>query len=150
MTSEAQSVHPLGDYVLVKPIGDGLLNSRFILIPGAVLDESLELRKGLVIACGPGDKTYIFACVRCGKEFLRLGTPPEWQDRVDRIDSPEECDECRGIEFRFVRTGRAPMYTKPGDQVIFGRAGDVELDGEQYHIVHEEQHIWAVLDKEES
>jgi co-chaperonin GroES (HSP10) len=44
-------------------------------------------------------------------------------------------------------TGRFPMDTQPGDIVLYERRpwGDVTLEGHEYTIIHEEQHIAGVL-----
>jgi co-chaperonin GroES (HSP10) len=45
---------------------------------------------------------------------------------------------------------RAEMYVRPGDEVVYTRApaNDVVLNGEEYTVLHAEQHIMAVIEKE--
>lgn len=42
---------------------------------------------------------------------------------------------------------RGPMNVAPGDRVVYDTASNrvVIFEGEEYLVLHEEQHIWAVL-----
>lgn len=44
--------------------------------------------------------------------------------------------------------GRHPMYVKPGDTVVYPRvpANNVVLNGDEYTLIHAEQHVLAVLE----
>jgi co-chaperonin GroES (HSP10) len=56
--------------------------------------------------------------------------------------------EC-GPGDKLKRGDRAPMNVKPGDQVLYQRApaNVVSFDGVEYDLLHEEQHILAVLEQ---
>lgn len=45
--------------------------------------------------------------------------------------------------------GRLPIHVEPGDEVIYTRCpdNDVRINGGEYTFLHEEQHIFAVVER---
>lgn len=115
---------PLADQVLVEPIRElerfeARTASGLYIAQNPQRDKNDFLWLGRVIKCGPGDA-------------VREGSV--------RPDGSRAAYQAPG--------GRWPMHVAAGDQVLYERRtwGDVRLDEETYTVLHEEQHIVAVLE----
>lgn len=100
--------------------------------PGA-LGSDRFLRIGRVVATGPGDPCQ---CVGKQIEFAAsIGVKPE-----SVIPPGPPCERCHA--------GRIPMQCKVGDRILYDHPSDKEvtIEGEQYVILHEEQHVLAVIE----
>lgn len=132
---KADEIELMGDQVLVEPIEDAQRERFEAMTPSGLLfipqkaerDKKREVfRRGRVVACGPGDK-YGQGKVRndaCGPYIPAIAFSKEFPG------------------------GRFPMSVKPGDVVLYERrAGtDVNLNGTTYVVLHEEQHVVAVIE----
>lgn len=137
---ELEHLKPLGDFVLVKRLPDHDKQGR-IWLPGNRKNPELGLRRGVVVACGPGDAKYFFRCLEC--HAVHAGTKR----------APGDCEWCGGNNWEFasdIGTQRHEMNVSPGDHILYTRApaNDVRLNGEEYTFLHEEQHPYAVLESE--
>lgn len=159
--TEVSSFRLLGDQVLVEPQENP---ERFDNFNGVLyLPQKPERGKGeffhsgRVVSCGPGDK-------------IREGKVRPDGSRAVYAAPEQECADCKGIgateakspRFLFAPIyvdcpachgtakvpGRWPIHVKPGDLVLYERRpwAEVELDRKRYVILHEEQHIVAVIE----
>ena len=153
-----ESVHPLGDFVLVKPFPpeDPIMQISPIINPGVHMTKDYRWRSdrprggrfGKVVAAGPGDRLLEMVCPKChgGEEF-----PPT---KFLLEASKRKCLNCGGILTPVTFEGHilkacAPMYVKPGDIVFYERcpANEIILNGEEHVFLHHEQHILAVIEQ---
>lgn len=141
-----ESVHPVGDLVLVKPEPESEKVGH-IFLPETARDKERGTRRGTVVACGPGDRAPLFECRDCGLPYAST---------MERIGEGEtfkvaSCPYCgcsdRYLHARELAEARA-MHVKPGDTVIFPRvpANRVVIDGEEMVFLHEQQHVLAVIE----
>lgn len=155
--AELASVKPLGDFVLVRRDLDQE-RSNVIIAPGWRNKGVDGVKRGTVIAVGPGDKGVFLWCETCHE--TRQGFPVmQGTARGDvsyslRTKCPK-CGNPRSIAMDWVRDGdpleaRAPMHVKPGDEILYHRApaNNVVIDDQEFVLLHEEQHILAVIEKE--
>jgi len=147
---------PLGDMLLVKPDAiDDKVGS--IHIPQGILESGEkpgDYREGFVgtvVAIGPGDDMLILRCQACRRARFSIVRSKFGRTRA-LYRSPSPC-ECGSKEYDIVNQGFAPMETKVGDRVIFPRRPNspggefsVELEGEKYIMLHEEQMALGVLE----
>ncbi len=123
----------LADQVLVKPLRqverfERKSPSGLLFLP----DQPERDRKreffweGLVVAVGPGDR---------------------WNYGKPRDDGPNR-PPYRPVVAMHDGSERFPMHVKPGDHILYDRRpwGDIVLDGQEYTVLHEEQHIAAVIE----
>ena len=126
---EAPALRLLHDQVLVEPLRklerfEDMSASGLLFLPNNPnRDKSIEfLWWGRVILTGPGDKY---------RYRRKLG----WHDE----------------RFAYQHaSGRFPMDVKRGDIVLYERRpwGDVTLEGREYTIIHEEQHISVIVQRQ--
>lgn len=123
-TATVEQLRPLGDLVLVRPLPEAEKIGQ-IFLPDNARNPERGLRRGVVVACGPGDMRHDF-------ELKALDVPPE-------LSKP--CTD-------FSWWPRHAMHVKPGDIVIYPRvpANGVTIDGAEHFLIHEEQHVLAVIE----
>lgn len=152
---------PLHDFVLVKPFPP----QSVIIDPGVKMTRDFRWvnprargnRFATVVAIGKGDRWFGMFCEPC------LFGP----DKIDgtlicrkmlETAKRHKCLKCGGVMMRYsdlpggpVVEGRAPMHVKIGDIVVHPQvpANEVELNGERYFFLHEEQHVLAVVEPED-
>jgi co-chaperonin GroES (HSP10) len=99
--------------------------------PGA-LGTDRFLRIGRVVEAGPGDP-----CQRCSAKGHVV------VEEIEGLPVTEECPVCHGA-------ARVPMNVKVGDRVLYDHPSDKEvtIEGKQYVILHEQQHVLAVIEPE--
>lgn len=119
---ELKNFQPLHDQVVVEACAPVLTYKRLILPPN-VARSTQEPIEGIVRAVGPGDKV---------------------QSSLDG----RARYHIKSNEYR------APMHVQVGDRVLFWptKTRDISttvkqmaMDGKEYYVVHEEQHIEAVI-----
>lgn len=126
---------PLSDQVLVRPLPaqDRISSTSLIVIPGNHDRGRLENKLGVVLAIGPGDPIAV-KCDWCVSfiEFERA-----WV----------QCGKCHGTGFTG-EVSRTSFEVQPGDTVLCAPRGwcDIELDGEKLAVLHDCQHILAIVD----
>ena len=140
-------MRPMGDFVLVRaipPEPGAILNPNLVKTgDGRYKDDNRRrgLRRGRVVVVGPGDKVERVRCGTCGLKFTRQ--PNEW-------DATREGYPCRcgGIAPEAGSAGRHVMHVRVGEEVVYPRvpANEIIIDGEEYTLCHEEQHILAVIE----
>jgi hypothetical protein len=136
----------LNDLIAVKPLE---MSYKSLVLPQ--VDTTRADRPGdpddtflaTVVATGPGDKLLHGKCRQCGaatKMILRSGS----------LKSFQTCS-CGSTQFELTGESRMPMHTKIGDTVLVPRRPNgpagidergncaVEIDGERYLLIHEEQ-----------
>lgn len=98
--------------------------------PGA-LGSDRFLRIGRVVSVGPGDP-----CLKCAKVRTELA-----ERGVDLTTLMLPNCVCGGTE-------RIPMNVAVGDRIVYDHpsSAEVTIEGEQYVILHEEQHVLAVIE----
>jgi co-chaperonin GroES (HSP10) len=123
---------PLHDQILVKREDSPRMSGLIHLPDNAQVqaDGRGEIHQGIVVALGPGD---LVKCVPCGG----LG------DYNPTAMAPPDCPYCNGSGMR-----RYPIDLKLGDRILFWfhMGADVTIDGEQFIVLHEEQHVQGVLE----
>lgn len=107
-------------------------------------DGDKYLSRGVVVACGPGDK--VSGCHFCKDTgTLQIDTTeahePEWA-AGDVVTA-----ECPFCPHKNGFPTRHEMNVNPGDTIIFDRPSNrkIVLNGEAYFVCHEQQHILAVV-----
>ncbi len=126
-----------------------------IYIPESHNNKDL-IRRGLVVAVGPGDKytehgfdntsqvrRKLVVCETCkGGPFFRATPPGADNDYLGKIE--KVCPYCSG------QAARLPMPVKVGDRVLYSKRKDLEISigGALYSLVNVEQSIFAVLEDE--
>jgi co-chaperonin GroES (HSP10) len=157
-----ETIQPLGDFVLVRRLPDQD-SVRGIIAPQSALnkkrgddrDISGSLRRGIVVAVGPGDKLFWFECPYC-REFAFVAMKPKNIRSAELVLRPPRRD-CRcgtNTKWRFVPSDsdssiRCAMNVSVGNEVITERwpHNTFDWDGEEYQILHEEQSILAVIER---
>lgn len=148
-----RTLTPRGDFVLVRrklELEDRGPNK--IVAVDWQRNPKHGLKRGVVVAVGPGDRLFPVRCPDAwknhpgiGSDFYRLESAKNWH-----------CHEC-GAPLEFMtnpQTGkpvvwRASMDVKPGDEVLYWREpmNDARIDNEEMVFLHLEQHILAVLEE---
>lgn len=136
---------PLYDQILVRELApEERIGS--IWVPENVQhgpDGDKYLSRGVVVACGPGDKLKqkrpVWQCTLCGNEYQEI---PGF-----RSEGPPCCGMAASSVCVGEKNVRARMHVSPGDTIIFDRPSNrkIKLDGEVYYVCHEEQHVLAVI-----
>jgi hypothetical protein len=149
--TDPASIRCLADFVLVKPFPPAGL----IINPGVHMTQDYRWRQdrprgnrcGTVVSVGQGDKMVGLCCEQCGALEFRLV-------RTDADFKRMTCS-CGGEKLTiahadgFAATTTDPMQVNVGDVVVFPRvpANEIEINGEEYVFLHQEQHVLAVLDE---
>lgn len=123
--------------MLIKRLLDEDKTASGLILPTGTGNDDHKPWRGVIVACGPGDKMFELQCSDCGA--LRT-----W----NTTRSASDC-ECGSGNFSVVRDDlRVPMGVKVGDEVLFSRspANEIYIGGELHVAVHEEQHIIMVLE----
>ncbi len=133
MHSSYAGFRPLSDQVLVRPLParDRVSSSSLIVIPGNHDRGRLDNKLGTVVALGPGDPV----APKC--EYCKSGP-------ID--DGDEGCPRCAGTGY--LRHKRTEFAVAVGDTVLFAPRGwaEITIDNERLIVIHEDQHILAVVD----
>ena len=158
---DIEHLEPLGDLVLVKqiPRDEGLIAApgRVQISDGRWVDaDPSGLRRGVVLAVGPGDPLVVLRCTACGKERKKIATPTYTHEMSIRSDVRMGVCACGHKLAEIVGREHRPMGVKVGDEVLYTRvpANNVRLNQQysfsrdEYVFLHEEQHIFAVIEKE--
>jgi co-chaperonin GroES (HSP10) len=138
---QLRHIRPLGDLVLVKRIRDEFYDSRrLIWMPDLKRYQEDGKRIGEVLMCGPGDRLFVWMCWKCR---------PSGATTLSTFMAPPKCKACGNTSLELVAQQRHAMNCKPGDRILYDRspANDVQIDGESYTFLHEQQHVLAVLSK---
>jgi len=159
--TDLAKLKPLGDFVLVHPLSldDQLKMEDRHIAPSPiqmtkdgryVSNRPRGLRYGRVVAMGAGDKVIVLVCQSCDR----------MQHRIERGQDSKKwrCSECGSFELQAAGgdgaetslIARAPMNCTLGDVVAFHRvpANEISINGQEFVMCHEEQHIVAVLDQD--
>jgi hypothetical protein len=151
VSTEMEAMKPLGDFVLVKPLPIDDPLSR-LWLPISVKRTIMQLKLGLVVAAGDGDRLITLRCKACGTERSRLAQLGF--THAEHLRAPIKTSRCSCGESAVDLVGetRAAMNVQVGDEIIYWRspANDCFINGVEYVFLHEEQHIVAVVDKEEN
>jgi co-chaperonin GroES (HSP10) len=138
--SSYKGFRPLSDQVLVRPLpaSDRVSSRSLIKIPGNHDRGRLDNRLGVVLAIGPGDPV----AERCGT----CDGTGEIDGGIVGIDNCRRCN-ATGFTGRVLRT---PFEVSVGDTVLFAPRGwaEIVVDGEALCVLHDCQHILAVVDSE--
>ena len=125
--ADLAKLQPYGDFVLVKRLPSQEVSASIWLPQETVRDMNTGVRRGVVMATGPGDKLW---------------------ERWTHYKSGQHPKEFWPLE----HSGkRCEMDVKVGDEVLYPRtpANEVKLNGEEYCFIHEGE-IRAVLETEPS
>lgn len=131
---------PRGDLVLVKRLPDkDKLGSIFI--PETSLNPERGVRRGVVVACGPGDNLLAFRCKNHAVVSFKL------RDKCS--GAIPVCSICKETMVLLFSNLRCSMSVSVGDEILYWRNenGDVKFQDEEFVYLHEEQHVIAVLEK---
>lgn len=142
-TTVRGAVRPMYDFVLVERLPDE--QGGLVAAPDRKTFEP-ALRRGRVVAVGPGDGLFLVFCRSC---YLM-------RTRKHDAASLGRCAECgrkeaflsRDAAQRLFPGCRCEMNCALGDVVLYPRvpANDVRIDEREYTFLHEEQHVYAILD----
>lgn len=169
---------PMGDMVLVKRLPDPEESAGGIHIPESSRNENRpkdpkeRVRRGVVVATGPGDTSFHYQCSGCenGRAYL---TPTSFHKRGAEVTSLKlvtKCWNCGACDWKPVgydiqndifttdstrwysasnRYAR-PMHVKIGDIILWERRpqNECSINGQEFTLLHEEQSILAVLESE--
>lgn len=157
--ADISKLKPLGDFVLVKPftLDEQLAMQDRLMAPSPikmtsdgryVSNRPRGLQYGKVIACGAGDRILCLVCQSCEK----------FQHRIERGQESKKwrCSECGGFDLvsgagespDTADIARASLDCRLGDVILFPRvpANEISINGEGFVMIHEEQHVWAVVE----
>lgn len=138
-----ESVQPLGDFVLVRRLlNEDKIGSIFLLT--GKNNDKRELWRGVVVACGLGDALLNLECANCESQKQMVA-------QVAKERGFGKCDICGFTELKLrSQDSRVAMNVKVGDEILFARApaNDIDFNGAAHVFLHEEQHIYAVIEKE--
>jgi co-chaperonin GroES (HSP10) len=139
-----ERLNPVGDFVLVKRAPE---LPRLVIAP-QWRNPRPEVKRGLVVAIGPGDQVAELCCVECGsrKDVLVEQATPDGSCAMRKGAGRCEC----GGAYELAGVGRAEMHVEPGDLILYQRApaNNCVVDGEEYVLLHESLHILAVIEAE--
>lgn len=153
VSTQDRTLSPRGDFVLVRrklELEDRGPNK--IVAVDWQRNPKHGLKRGVVVAVGPGDRLFPMICRPCTLN------PEQGNGSTYRLESAKNwrCHWC-GNPLEFLRNPqtdkvivwRASMNVKPGDEVLYWREpmNDVRIDNEDTVFLHEEQHIVAVLEE---
>ena len=161
--TDLAKLKPLGDFVLVQPLSqDEQLKMEDRHIAPSPIQMTKDgryvsnrprgLRYGRVVAMGAGDRSIVLICKSC-----RI-----MQYRIERGQESKKwrCSDCGSFDLCAATVSdadgghlfidRAPMNCTLGDVVAFHRvpANEISINGQEFVMCHEEQHIVAVLDQD--
>ncbi len=145
------ALHLREDFVLVRP--EPPPKDGSIVIPAECregADGKYGLRHGVVVACSRGDRILSLVCPKCGLIRDAMISRLERHRGSQTIGYSCLC-EC-GEKMDVVDVTRRKLSVKLGDRVLYWRspANEARLrigkTEELYEILHEEQHIAAVLE----
>jgi len=150
--SPIEHVRPLGDFVLVRPLKlDAETYSGALVLPESARIPERGLRRGVVVACGPGDKAMGLRCNDCMADY----TSTLKQIGESQIFAASSCPRCGSTtrhwivnQYLEIVETRRPMHVKPGDTVVYPRvpANGARIGNEDLVLLHEQQHILAVIE----
>lgn len=151
VSADLAKIRPMGDYVLVKRLpNDNPVEGLWL--PKSVQKEVRQLRRGTVCAVGLGDPMIRIRCKACGGERNNMALlKPSHRDGQREPIHIASCN-CGETDYELISSNlRCPMEVQLGDQVLYWRspANDVCINGEEYVLLHEEQHLVAILEPEE-
>ena len=145
---DTDEVRPIGDRVLIRDLGP-VEHSAIIAAPDTTKDKA-QLRYGLVLACGIGDRFTEHGLDGNGNVRRRVITRPckmcvtgQFFDARQYRRIP--CPACKGEQ-------RIPLVVAPqckvGDRVIWNirREAHFQMRGENVYLIHAEQSVWAVVE----
>lgn len=136
---------PLYDQIVVEQLPEGATTHGSLVLPQTTNDTrgfathlDGALLRGRVVATGPGDLFLQGVCAQCGARRRVL---------ADRA-TLGKCRLCGAGEWRDLDTSRDPMWTKPGDVVIYPhRCGsEIHIEGKVYEMFHEEQFVLGIVE----
>lgn len=156
---DISKLKPLGDFVLVKPftLDEHLAMEDRLMAPSPikmtndgryVSNRPRGLQYGKVIACGAGDRVMLLVCQDCNA----------YQPRIERGQDSKKwrCGLCGGFRLEsaasdrpeIAEIARASLGCSLGDVILFPRvpANEISINGEGFVMIHEEQHVWAVVE----
>lgn len=157
-----ENIKPMGDCVLVRVLPEEEVTASGIMLPQTGKDSS-ELRIGEVVAAGPGDKLFVWVCNTCLKvwdwngpvkmshkniaAWREAATSKSWY-RLTTTKNPSPCKVCGESNWLLNGIGHHEMHVKPGDRIWYRRvlANQQMINGELYQLIHEEQHVVAILE----
>jgi co-chaperonin GroES (HSP10) len=170
--AELEDVHPFGDCVLVQRIDADergeTVSAAGVISPKIPRHKVQSLHTGVVLRVGLGDRLIVFRCRFCNNEQsinASHGRPWGGRDYSFVCSAPKMCAVCRVEEYaeddmwEQVGEHRRSMGVKPGDTILYPRvpANDVRMaafdqqsfnvGGGNYTFLHEEQHVWAILEE---
>jgi co-chaperonin GroES (HSP10) len=155
-----ETIQPLGDLVLVRRLPDAD-SVHGILIPESARNKKRgddndihgSLRRGIVVALGPGDKLLQFKCPDCGEVAGATMRPESARSATLVPRTPNKKCGC-GVSTKWqFATGEPEVYCEMepaiGNEVIFERWGSsqFDIDGVEYSLIHEEQSILGVIER---
>lgn len=149
-SATVEQLRPLGDLVLVRPLPEEEKIGSVVLPDNARTPER-GLRRGKVIAAGPGDRAFHFKCDECFADYS--STVHSDDGKVFAVSACPRCGSKERSLYLSVaneepHSSRRPMHVKPGDTVIYPRvpSGGVMINGAECFLIHEEQHVLAVIE----
>lgn len=175
MSIAVENIRLLGDQVLVRCLGTANMQGTIHIPMSAQEARKIHqdgedyLHRGEVLAVGPGDRLVYFWCDNCGTQEQRL-VDRLWKtaDSVTQVSKVPKCRFCgfgthtlhdfNHTERTAALTSRAPLGCKVGDVILYERRRDamlkstrfpsLGLEDEMLLILHDEQHVLAVLESE--
>ena len=158
---DIEALQPMGDFVLVRQIrpDEGLIAApgRRPTEDGRWVDaDPSGLRRGGVLAVGPGDPLVTLRCLACGAERTKRALMAFTHMMSIRAEIAMGVCRCGEKQAMVVGESRRQMGVEVGDEVLYTRvpANNVRLNSQysfcrdEYVFLHEEQHIFAVIEKE--
>jgi co-chaperonin GroES (HSP10) len=144
VNATVEQVHPMGDFVVVKPLLEDERTPGGIFLPDNLRAPERGLRRGLVVAVGKGDPLITWQC-SCGSMKRTI----VWSNGHDTTGAPGDCEACGKDDLVIVMTSHASMEVRPGDEVIYPRvpANMARIGDTDYVFLREEQHAWAVIER---
>ena len=166
-----EDVRLLGDQVLVRCLGTADMQSGIHIPASAQEARKIHqsggdyLHRGEVLAVGPGDKTILTLCRRCGTASQRLDSAKNWNCTETVLGEDKPCGfplDRKGELDRFLSKeestdfSRAAINITVGDIVLYENRRDaalqpkrfpsLDLEDDTLVVLREEQHVLAVLE----
>lgn len=157
--AQIEKFHPLHDFCLVRhePEPEVVLKSGLHMTKDFRWreDRPRGVRRGRVIAIGRGDRKFLMWCERCAYLDAVHCLNRARQFRVNG-EQGRPCHHC-GNALAYATSNGEPIIKRcemdvcVGDLVLYPRipANDVIINGVEYTLCHEQQHVLAVLEPDE-
>jgi co-chaperonin GroES (HSP10) len=155
--TKIENIRPIGDFVLVKRLPDEEETVGGLLIPSRYRNEDRprnprqSIRRGVIVAAGPGDKGLLWKCGACGVEKFMAPSGKQYKGEDYMTYAIRSRCECGKRDWTPVADVKAyaNMDATVGDIVLYQRWENniVRINNEEYTLLHEQSQVIAVEER---